>query len=39
MIAPSIPWDEMDSLIAEEIEEFRKIKSGVHIALLGTTRG
>jgi hypothetical protein len=39
MIAPSIPWDEMDFLIAEEIEEFRKIKSGVHIALLGTTRG
>jgi hypothetical protein len=29
----------MDSLLAEEISEFRSIKSGVHIALLGTTRG
>lgn len=39
MIAPTVTWDQMDSLISEEIEEFRSIKSGVHIALLGTTRG
>lgn len=32
-------WPEMDAWIGEQIEEFRKIKSGVHIALLGTTRG
>lgn len=39
MIAPTITWDQMDTLIKDEIGEFRSIKSGVHIALLGTTRG
>lgn len=39
MIAPRLTWDEMDKMIAEEIQEFRKINSGIHIALLGTTRG
>lgn len=34
-----IPWPEMNSRLAEQINEFRKINSGVHIALLGTTRG
>lgn len=29
----------MDLLIGEQIAEFRKINSGIHIALLGTTRG
>ena len=39
MLAPVVPWNNLDSLIQEEINEFRKIKSGIHIALLGTTRG
>jgi len=39
MTAPYVPWEQMDSMIAEEVEEFRQIKSGVHVALLGTTRG
>lgn len=34
-----LPWVQMNLIIADEIEEFRKIKSGVHISLLGTTRG
>lgn len=34
-----IPWQETNLRLGEQIEEFRKINSGVHIALLGTTRG
>lgn len=36
---PYLSWQEMDSLIAEQVEEFRSIKSGIHISLVGTTRG
>jgi hypothetical protein len=39
MIAPRISWEEMDRQIAADVGEFRKIKSGCHVALLGTTRG
>jgi hypothetical protein len=39
VLAPIIPWPDLDSLIEQEINEFRKINSGIHIALLGTTRG
>lgn len=35
----TLPWSEMNALFAEHIQEFTKIKSGVHVALLGTTRG
>lgn len=34
-----ISWPEMDSLFAEQVKEFTKIKSGIHVAMLGTTRG
>lgn len=33
------PWNEMNALIGEEIDEFRKINSGIHIGLLATNRG
>lgn len=35
----TLPWADMDALIGEQVEEFRKLKSGIHVALLGTTRG
>lgn len=34
-----IPWSEMDALISAGIEEYRSINSGIHMALIGTTRG
>jgi len=37
--ATKIHWDELDKIIESDINERRKIKSGIHVALLGTTRG
>lgn len=39
MSAPRLSWDQMDTQISQDVGEFRKIKSGMHVALLGTTRG
>lgn len=36
---PFLPWQEMDSLVAEQVAEFQRINSGIHISLVGTTRG
>ena len=34
-----LPWENVNALFAEHLNEYRKIKSGMHVALLGTTRG
>ena len=34
-----LPWGEMNVLFGEEVREFRKNKSGIHVALMATTRG
>lgn len=34
-----IPWPELDIMISEAVNEFRKINSGVHMSMLATTRG
>lgn len=34
-----IPWAETDKLLKGQVNDYRKIKSGIHISLLGTTRG
>src|SRR5512146_91705 len=34
-----VAWPYMHERIGEQIDEFRKINSGIHISLLGTTRG
>lgn len=34
-----LSWPEMDQLFASHLSEFTKINSGMHVALLGTTRG
>ena len=39
MSAPVTVWSEIDTELKEQIGEFRKIHSGIHIGLLGTTRG
>ena len=38
-IANRVSWSELENLFAEQLNEFRKINSGMHVALLGTTRG
>lgn len=34
-----LDWQAMDDLLSDHLYEFTKINSGMHIALLGTTRG
>lgn len=34
-----LSWSDMDALFGEHLNEFHKINSGMHVALLGTTRG
>src|SRR6266487_2534709 len=34
-----LPWTDLRSLFASQVKEFYDIKSGMHVALLGTTRG
>lgn len=29
----------MDSLIAEQVQEYQRIRSGIHVSMIGTTRG
>jgi hypothetical protein len=39
-VAPeNLTWPEMDDLFGEHVDHYRKINSGIHVALLGTTRG
>ena len=37
--SPRLTWPEMDALFASEVNEFQSIHSGMHVAMLGTTRG
>lgn len=34
-----LSWPEMDDLFGENVAHYRKMNSGIHVALLGTTRG
>src|SRR5215469_17803686 len=34
-----LSWHKMNQVIGEQVQEFRDIRSGVHIGLLATTRG
>ncbi len=38
MEIPSIPWNECDALIRESVREYQKMRSGIHISMLATTR-
>lgn len=38
-MAEFFPWPQLDSLIKDQITEFAEINSGIHIAMLATTRG
>ena len=34
-----VSWEAMDDSIRESVDAFREINSGIHVAILGTTRG
>lgn len=34
-----LPWQSLNDLIQESIDEYRKMRSGIHISMLATTRG
>lgn len=35
---PTLDWEDMDSLLEEQIEEYRRIHSGIHIAIIASNR-